>query len=553
VGRYARVPHLSALEWIQGYPISTWLRGDILAGLTASALVIPQAMAYASLAGLPVQVGLYAAFTPAIAYALLGTSRCLSVSVTSTVSLMTAVTIAALPPERQIAGAAALALLVGAVLILAGILRLGMVSHFISEPVLVGFKIGAGLLVASSQLGKIFGIPVPRGNFFPQVIEAIKHLDETNWWTFSLAAATVAIMLGLKRFAPSIPGGLVAFAFGIVVMEVSNLSDRGVATVGDIPSGLPSFSWPGLSDTNGMIPAALGIALMAFVESISASRAFVRTDEPRIDSNQELVALGAASLTAGLFQGYPTSGGLSQTAINRSAGARTPMAIVVTVGVVGLALTVLTPLFSHLAEATLGGLVLVAAIGLVDIKGLKKIAAVNRQDAIFALVAAAGVLLFGVLQGVLLGVITSMLVLIYHSANTRLEVLGRAEAEGRWRAVSRNPQAIQEPGLLVVRPQGGLYFANGEHVTDAIRAAVDARDEPPSVVIIDGGAVHGIEYSAVAVLDLLQNELKRDGIELWGANFTHFSVEVIERAQRHGLLESFETYQTVEAAIRAAK
>jgi hypothetical protein len=307
-----------------------WLRGDLAAGVTTAAVVIPQAMAYATIAGLPVQTGLYVATVPMLVYALLGTSRPLSVSTTSTLAALTAAAVAVAAhgdPSRAPAAAATLAALSGGLLLGAGLLRLGVMADFISAPVLAGFKAGTGLLIAAGQLGKVLGVPQEGDSFPAKVGSALSHLGQVSWPTVGLAAGSIVILLGLRRWGPrSLPGPLIVVALGVLLAVATGLADRGVALVGEIPPGLPRVEAPDLAMVTVLLPAAAGVALMAFVESIAAARAFTAGDEPEVDADQELRALGAANLAGGCFQAFPAGGGLSQTAVNRDTGARSQVA-----------------------------------------------------------------------------------------------------------------------------------------------------------------------------------------------------------------------------------
>jgi sulfate permease, SulP family len=371
-----------------------WLRGDLLAGLTTAAVVVPQAVAYASLAGLPVETGLYVATVPMLAYALLGTSRPLSVSSTSTISILTAGALAdsgaAGDPGRAAATAALLALLVGGMLVAGGLLRVGFLADFISSPVLAGFKAGMGLVIAASQLGKVLGVPVESGGFFAQVWSALGQLGDANPATVALALGGLAVLLGLRRWAPGVPGPLIVVVLGVALVALTNLEGRGVALVGPVSGGLPRPELPSLSGAAALLPAAAGIALMSFIESISAARAFAARTDPPVDADRELLALGAANLAGGLFQAYPAGGGTSQTAVNDGAGARTQVAELVTAAMAVLTLTLLASLLADLALPILGAIVLVAAIGLVNLAPLRRIRSVRQRDFWLGLVAMAG-------------------------------------------------------------------------------------------------------------------------------------------------------------------
>jgi high affinity sulfate transporter 1 len=502
-------------SWFVRYQ-RAWLRWDLLAGLTTAAVVVPQAVAYASLAGLPVQVGLYVATVPMVAYALVGTSRPLSVSSTSTISILTAGALvevgAAADAGRAAATAALLALLVGGILAVAGLLRLGFLADFISSPVLAGFKAGMGLVIAASQLGKVLGIPVEGDSFFAKVWSALTQLGNANPATVALALGGLAVLLALRRWAPKVPGPLVVVALGIALVGLTGLEGRGVALVGPVPGGLPRFELPDLAGVGALLPAAAGIALMSFIESISAARAFAARTDPPLDADRELLALGAANLAGGLFQAYPAGGGTSQTAVNDEAGARTQLAEVVTAAVAVLVLTVLAPLLADLAQPILGAIVLVAAVGLVDLAPLRRIRTIRRRDFWLGLVALAGVLAVGVLDGVLVAVLISLLVLLHELDHPRIVASQRV------------------PGLLVVRPEGRLFFANARRVVDRI-AAIAAEHRPaPRVVLLDLSAVNDLEITALERLADLAEDLHGQGRALWVAAPSQRPLEMLRRA-----------------------
>jgi sulfate permease, SulP family len=493
-----------------------WLRWDLLAGLTTAAVVVPQAVAYASLAGLPVQAGLYVATVPMVAYALLGSSRPLSVSSTSTISILTAGALAeagaAGDAGRAAATASLLALLVGGMLAVGGLLRLGFLADFISSPVLAGFKAGMGLVIAASQLGKVLGVPVEGNGFLAKVWSALRQLGDANPATVALALGGLAVLLALRRWVPSVPGPLVVAAGGIALVALTDLEGRGVALVGPVPSGLPSFELPGLAGAGALVPAAAGIALMSFIESISAARTFAARTDPPVDADRELIALGAANLGAGLFQAYPAGGGTSQTAVNDGAGARTRLAGVVTAAVTVLALTVLAPLLADLPQAILGAIVLVAAFGLVNLAPLRRIRIIRRRDFWLGLVALVGVLVLGVLRGVLEAVLISLLVLLHELDHPRIVAGERA------------------PGLLVVRPEGRLFFANARRVLDRIATIAADRRPQPRVLLLDVGAVNDLDMTALERLADLAEDLHGQGGALWVAAPSQRPLEMLRRA-----------------------
>lgn len=522
-----------------------------MAGVTTAALVVPQSMAYATLAGLPVQAGLYTALAALPIYALLGTSRRLSVSVTSTVSILAGSALATLGPDRAANGAALLAIVFGVTLALAGLLRLGFMAQFISLPVLVGFKAGAGLYIASGQLGKIMGASVPSGDFFQQLAGAVARIPEAHGITILLGLVGIALLLAFRRWAPRVPAPLVVVALGIAAVDALGLRAQGVAVVGSIPPGLPMPALPDASDARVLVTAALGMALMSTIESIGAGRASAAREEPRIDANRELVALGAAAIGAGLMHGYPSSGGLSQTAVNKAAGARTQVSSLVTAGMVVLTLTLLTPLFEALPQAALGAIVLVAVAGLVDVASLRRIGAIRRRDLALSLVALVGVLLVGILDGVLVAVAVSLLVLVYQANHPPVELLAREARTGLWRAATRAERGETIPGLAVIRTEGTLYFANAQRVGDHVLALIDPLTPPPRVVVFDASVIPDMEVTGLAMLADLNQQLHTRGMQLWLGGLRQAPREMVHRALAQYPGPAVQVFDDVEAAALA--
>jgi len=542
----------------------------LVAGLTTAAVVIPQSMAYATIAGLPVEVGLYAALVPMLAYALLGSSRVLSVSVTSTISMLTAAELAVVVqsgnPADYMAAAATLALLVGGLLVLAGILRLGFVANFISAPVLTGFKAGIGLVILVGQLGKVLGISVSKGPFFQTLLAVLQGLGETHWPTFLTALVALAILIILPRLVPRLPAALVAVAVGIAASALLGLEAYGVKLVGDIPPGLPAFTLPALSLSNGpalslsngpdlalvgqLWPGALGIALMSFVESIAAGRAFGRHGDPPVDADQELLALGAANVAGSLFQACPGGGGTSQTAVNRGAGARTQLAGIVTAGLVALTLLFLAPLIGLMPQATLGALVLVSAAGLLDPGGFWAIAHIRRRELAWAGVALAGVVLLGTLEGILVAVAVSLLTLIYEANHPPVYALGRKPgSDVFWPLSADHPDDETFPGLLMVRIEGRMHFASAPRTSDRLRALI--QEAQPRVLVLECSAIPDFEYTALEMLAGFEEKLREQGITLWLAALNPEPLNVIERSPLGTTLGHKRTFFNLEQAVEA--
>jgi SulP family sulfate permease len=538
--------------WLPRYQ-PAWLRFDLVAGLTAAAVVIPQAMAYAAIAGLPVQVGLYAALVPMLAYVLLGTSRPLSVSTTSTISLLTAAQLARVAqggdPSETLVAASTLALLVGVFLLLAGLLRLGFLANFISLPVLTGFKAGIGLVIFVGQLGKVLGIPVEKGPVPQTILQLIRNLGQIHWLTFVLALITLAILILLPRLTKRLPAPLVAVAFGILASVLLSLNAHGVQLVGDIPSGLPSLSLPNLSLVGDLWPGALGIGLMSFVESIAAARAFASHDDPPVVADQELLALGAANVGGSFFQAYPAGGGTSQTAVNDQAGARSQLAEAITAGVVVLTLLFLAPLLSLMPEATLGALVLAAAAGLIKVGEFRAIGRIRRHELAWAIITFVGVVFLGTLEGILVAVLISMLDIIVQANHPPVYLLGRKPGTDIFRPLRDHPDDETFPGLLLIRTEGRIYFANAPRAREKALALI--KREQPRVVVLDCSAIPDIEYTALTHLTSLEEKLREAGVILWLAAMNPEPLRIVQQSPLGEALGHERMFATLEQAVEA--
>jgi high affinity sulfate transporter 1 len=544
--------YLPILSWLPDYP-KAWLRFDLLAGLGTAVVVIPQSMAYAGLAGLPVEVGLYAALTPMLAYVLLGSSRVLSVSVTSTLSVLTATVLTDSLPggdaAQVLTAAATLALMVGLLLILAGLLKLGFLVNFISDPVLTGFKAGIGLMILTGQIGKALGIAVPKGGFVETALATLQGLNELNWASLLLSLLMIAILALLPRFNRRIPAALVGVAASIVLAAWLNGAGAGIKLVGTIPSGLPTFQLPDLALVNTLLPGAIGIALMSFVESIAAARAFARKGDPIVDADQELLALGAGNVLGGLFQAYPGGGGTSQTAVNRQSGAKSQLAALVTALTVGLTLLVLAPLVGLIPQPALAALVLVAAAGLIKIGEFRAIQRIRRAEFVWALIAFAGVLLLGTLEGILVAVVISLLTLMYAVNHPPIYPLGRKPGEDVFRSLDEHPNDDVFPGLLILRTEGFMHFASMPRISDRLQELIQLAN--PRVVILECSAIPDIEYTALNKLSYLEERLTQDGIELWLTGLNPVPREIIRSAPLGERLGNERMFSNLNLALAA--
>lgn len=538
-------------DWLVSYK-KEWVRLDIIAGLTAAAVVIPKAMAYATIAGLPVQVGLYTAFLPLIIYALLGTSRSLSVSTTTTIAILTAAELDEVVPNADlqtlISATATLALLVGAILVIAAALRLGFVASFISEPVLIGFKAGIGLVIVLDQIPKILGVHFPKTRFLKNLIALVQSIPETKLITLAVGAGVILILIVFKHYLPKWPAPLIAVGAGIAGAYFLNLGARGVELVGHIPQGLPSLTRPALHLAEQLWPGALGIALMSFTETIAAGRAFVRQDEPSPRANRELLATGVANMGGAILGAMPGGGGTSQTAVNRLAGARTQVSELVTAAMTLVTMVVLAPLIALMPQAALAGVVIVYSIGLIKPKEFREILRVRRTEFIWAVVAFAGVVTVGTLKGIVVAIIVSLVALAYQVADPPVQVLVRKPGTNVFRPRStEHPDDQAFDGLMILRVEGRIFFANAEQIAQRMRAL--AAQETPAVIALDLSGVPDLEYTALKMLIEAEARQRELGKRIWLVGMNPRVLEVIQRSHLADVLGRDAMHFNVEVAV----
>ncbi|MFI6573336.1 SulP family inorganic anion transporter [Nocardia fluminea] len=510
---------IPVFESLHGYR-RAWLRPDVIAGLTVWAVLVPEALAYASIAGVPPVVGLYAAVPSLVLYALAGSSRHLVVGPMSATAALSAAIIAPLAGAdngRYIALTAALAIATGLAGLLAGLIRLGFIAAFISEPVLKGFIVGLALVIIIGQVPKLLGVGKHDGNFFEQAWGIVTELGEIQWRTVTIGLISLALVLALRRWLPFVPGALVAVGFGILVVTVFGLDDKGVAIVGHIDSGLPTFGMPSgvtLRDYLDLLGPAVGVLLIGFAEGLGAAKTYAAKAGYPIDPNRELLGLGVANLGSGLSAGMVVNGSLSKTAVNGGAGAKTQLSGLVVAGLTVVTLLLLTGLFENLPEATLAAVVIAAVIELVDIAALRRLYRVwthmlasiygkaARADFLAAMAAMLGVLVFDTLPGLLIGIGVSMLLLVYRASQPHVAELGK---EGTlWVAAVRHPDAVTRPDLLVVRVESGLFFANSDYVKDQIEGLCTDRTR---MVVLDAETSPSVDVTAAAMLLALRDTL----------------------------------------------
>jgi SulP family sulfate permease len=539
---------------------TTALRFDVIAGLTAAAVVLPKAMAYATVAGLPVAVGLYTAFIPMVIYALLGSSRVLSVSSTTTLAILAGTQLGlAVPdgdPAKLVTVTATLTMLVGAMLLLARLLRLGFIANFISAPVLTGFKAGIGLVIVLDQMPKLLGIHIAKQGFFRDLFSVAHQIPELSLLTLAVATATLLVLIGMERLWPHSPAPLVAVGGGIAAAWFFGLQALGVSTVGLIPQGLPALTLPDLTLVEQLVPGALGIALMSFTETIAVGRAFAAPGDPPINANRELVATGAANLGGALFGAMPGGGGASQTAVVRAAGGRSQKVSLVTAGAAAATMLLLAPLLGLLPNPTLAAVVIVYSVGLIQPVEFLTIRKVRRMEFRWAIIAALGVLMLGTLKGIVVAIIVSLISLSSEAAYPRVSVIGRKRGADVLRPLSpEHPDDETFEGLLIVRPEGRLFFVNAQYVAEQIRALV--AQHKPRVLALDMSRVPDIEYSALQLMIESDKGATERGAVVWLVGLNPDALEVVrnsgldERLGQERMLfnarAAIERYQALQA------
>lgn len=533
---------LPIASWAAGYGRSD-ARGDLAAGLTVGAMLVPQAMAYALLAGLPPSVGLYAATVPVVVYALFGTSRQLAVGPVAIVSLLTASALAPLVEEGSagyLSAAALLALMVGAVHLLLAVGRLGFLVNFLSHSVLVGFTAAAAIVIGFSQAKHLFGISVERQeHFFQTIIEVVTSLAETNGTTLAVGLSAIGALLGLKRYLPGAPAALVVVVGSILAVEVFQLEARGVRVVGDIPDALPAFGLPDIDGSliGSLVGTAFVITLVGFMESIAVAKVYARRHRYELEPNSELVGLGAANVAAGLFGGYPVTGGFSRTAVNDSAGARTPVASLITVGVVVATIVFLTPLLTSLPNAALGAIIITAVIGLIDVAEMRHIAMVKRSDLVGLVVAFTATLVLGIELGIVVAVLASMLVVFARMSMPHSAELGHVEGTTSYRNVERFPEAETIEGVAIVRIDAALSFVNAVQVKRILIDRAEAIGTEERVLVLDASGVNDIDATGAEMLADLLADLDDRKVAL---HLSDVKGPVRDVLQRAGLWDRFD-------------
>jgi high affinity sulfate transporter 1 len=554
--------YIPILSWLPSYDRS-WLVVDIVAGLTLWGLVVPEAMAYAGIAGLPAEAGLYTLLAALLVYALLGTSRHLVVQATSaTAALLASAVAAALvataaasasDPESYQTYASAFVLVTGLVFLGAGLAKLGFITQFLSKPVMDGFVTGLAIFVAVGQLNKLFGVPKPEGNTVQKFLGIIKELPEANWVAFAAGAAALVILFLLPRWNRKIPAGLVALFGSIALSAALDLhGNYGVEIVGALPQGLPSFSFPMVPLTTylAMVLPAIGVLLVAYSEALGVAHEFAEKHGYEVDANQELAAHAAANLLSALLGGMLAAGSMSASAVKEGAGARSQVTNLVTWVATIITVLFLTPLFTTLPEAVLAALIIHAVWHIIASRKLQKVRQASPVEFWFGVLALAGVLFIDVLQGMIIGVVASLVFVVYRSSRPHVSSLGRVPGvPGAYSDLARHPDSIPVPGVLIVRVNGQLYYANALTVRERVKAMVAEMPSPPRTVIIDASAWDEIDLTSTEVIRGLVTELHGNGIDVY---FADVHAPVLEYARQTGLLGHIgegNVFPTVDLAV----
>ena len=534
------------------------LRGDLSAGLTVGVMLIPQGMAYALIAGLSPIYGLYASLVPLVLYAVFGTSRQLAVGPVAMVSLLVAAAVAPIADgntQLYVGLALLLSLMVGVLQFGLGAARFGFLVNFLSHPVLSGFTSAAALIIGLSQLKHLLGIDLPRSNFIHEILWAAgTRIGNVHPTTLLLGLGSILLLVGLRRWNRSIPGALVAVVVTTVAVWALGLAQQGVAIVGGVPSGLPSPSMPPLDwgYVQQLAPSALAIGLVGFMESIAVAKVYASRHRYEVDANQELVGLGLANIAGAFFSAYPTTGGFSRTAVNDEAGAQTNLAAIFSAGIIALTLLFLTPLFYYLPKAVLAAIIMVAVAGLVDWEEARYLWRVDRRD--FGLMALTFVatLALGIEQGILVGVIVSLIVVIYESSTPHTAIMGRLPDTETYRNLKRNPEAMTRSHVVIVRMDADLYFANVSTFQDLL-LDLDVNDPALRAIVVDMYPVNQIDSTATHALHDVIETCRRNGVELYLAGVKGPVKDVLDVAGLSEELGEDRFFLEVHDAVEAAE
>jgi SulP family sulfate permease len=549
--------HLPILGWLPRYD-RRWLTADALAGLSVWALLVPQSLAYASLVGVPVQYGLYSAFAALVAYPLFGTSRHLVEGPSATVGAVSAAVVApivgasAMGTSQAVGWTAALALATAALYVVLGVLRMGWVSTFLSRAVMAGFILGFSIGIVIDQSAKLLGVDVPSGTYAQELVHTVGKLPDASATTLAVGAGSLALLLGMRYRLPRWPRALIVMALAIAAVVVLDLSDHGVAITGHVPTGLFSVGLPGVgwSQTTALAVGALSVIFVGYSESLASSRTMALKHGYEIDPNQELVAQGVACGASSLVGGFVVDGSLSKTSVAEAAGQRSQMASFINAAFILLTIVLLAGLFDHLPSATLGAVVIDAMVGLITFADLRRYLRVNRADWVFFMGAGLGILFFGIIQGILIGVVLSLLLLIARSSRTSVRRLGRDPDSGAYHALARSEGLDTIPGVVVVRVDGPLFFADAERFRLRVQELAH-QDGLPRAVVIDADAIHLTDTDGADVVIQIARELLAEGVAVALAEAHPPVLALWRRAGLDVVVPGDRVFETVDAAVSA--
>jgi sulfate permease, SulP family len=546
---------LPILGWLPKYE-RRWLPLDAIAGITVWALMVPEAMAYAGIAGVPVQYGLYAIPLALLGYAIFGSSRELFVGPSASVVALSAaavgaVAVAKADPNAYIALTATLAVIVGLLYLLGGLTRLGWIEHLFARPVLDGFIIGLGLFVAVGQVPKLVGIEKPSGDTIAIFVRTLTDIGEWNWTAVAVGVGALALLFGLKRWAPRVPAAIVAVVVSILCVNLFNLDDHGVKLVGKVPTGFNFVSYSTLSwhDVWAVVPGAVAIVIVGFAESIAIAKTYAAEHKYTVDANQEMLAYGAANLGAGVLQGFAVCGSLSKSAASQGARARTQVASLVTSIVVLLTILFLAGLFQDLPEPVLGAIVIEAVVGMLGFNKLTALGRARSAEFWAALGALLGVIVIDVFPGVVIGVALSFGLLIHALDHPRISRLGRSEDGARYADVATHPDVTPVPDIVIERFEGPLLFTNAELLVSQVRQHVDAATPPPRAVVLDFEGVTQVDITGNDALRRMHDTLQPRGVRLALARVDASVHDALDREGTLTLMGVENEFTTVRAAV----
>ncbi|MHA7879982.1 MAG: SulP family inorganic anion transporter [Saccharospirillum sp.] len=550
---------IPALQWMSNYQRKD-LGGDLIAGLTVAMMLIPQAMSYAMLAGLPPYIGLYASVLPLIVYAFFGTSRQLAVGPVAMVALLVASgvgTMAEVGSSEYIALAILLALIVGVIQLGMGVFRLGFLTNFMSHPVISGFTSAAALIIGFSQLKHLVGLDLPRSeNIAITLWNALTQVGDINLAAVTIGALGIVMLIAIKRINPLLPGAMIAVVVSTAAVWLFDLDTRfGLSIVGNVPAGFPEFSAPAISYQSivDLMPIAITIAFVGFIESIAVAKKIAAKKRYEIDANKELVGLGLANIVGAFFKAMPVTGGFSRTAVNNTAGANTGLAAIITAVVIGIALLLFTPLFYYIPNAILAAVIMVAVFGLIDTHEVKHLWQVKRDDLAMLAFAFFATLVLGVKTGIFLAVAASMVWFVIKTTRPHYAILGRLPESKVYKNVERHPQAQMEPGILAIRFDAQFYYGNVSFLKETLKSAEARMEAPLKTVVLDMSAINQLDSSAETALQELLVDYRARGVELYLAQIKGPVEDVMKRSGLYQALGEDAIHLTTNDAAKAAK